>query len=175
MTRIRGVKKLGAHALLASILQVFCASLAAAVGVGDAAPPIVARDLVQGELVKLEDYRGKVVFVDFWASWCGPCATSIPLFERMRGDFPDDQFQILAVNVDKDPEKGRKFLARNPVGYPSVSDPDGRLPQSFGLETMPTSYLIDRNGVVRHVHSGFRRSDMREIRHKIRVLLGAPR
>lgn len=147
---------------------------AAAVEPGQPAPSFSARALEGDSTLNLAQYKGKVVFLDFWASWCQPCQTAMPLIESLRGEFPADQFQVLAVNVDQDPAKAKAFLARKKVGYPSVSDPEGRLPSSYGLKTMPTSYLIDRNGVVRAVHAGFRSSDMDGLRAEIRALLGTP-
>lgn len=82
---------------------------------------------------------------------------------------------MIAINVDRDPERAQKFLADHPVGYPSAADPEGKLPEAFGLETMPTSYLIDRKGVVRYVHRGFRAGDDAEIRERIRALIGSER
>ena len=74
---------------------------------------------------------------------------------------------MVAVNLDKSTKKAKKFLQRNPIGYPSAWDPRRKLPRAFGLETMPTSYLIDRQGVVRYVHKGFRDGDIEEIRRQI--------
>jgi thiol-disulfide isomerase/thioredoxin len=147
---------------------------AGAVEPGQPAPSFSARALEGDSTLNLAQYKGKVVFLDFWASWCQPCQTAMPLIESLRQEFPADQFQVLAVNVDQDPNKAKAFLARKKVGYPSVSDPEGRLPATYGLKTMPTSYLIDRNGVVRAVHAGFRSSDMDALRAEIRALLGAP-
>jgi thiol-disulfide isomerase/thioredoxin len=147
---------------------------ARAVEPGQAAPAFSAHALESDATLSLSAYRGKVVYLDFWASWCGPCQTAMPLLESLRSEFPADQFQILAVNVDQDGEKAKSFLARHKVGYPSVSDPEGRLPASYGLKTMPTSYIIDRNGVVRYVHAGFRANDIDELRGQIQGLLRAP-
>jgi thiol-disulfide isomerase/thioredoxin len=147
------------------------APAASAVEAGQPAPAFSAPSLDGKGQRSLASYRGKVVYVDFWASWCTPCLTSLPLLEKLRGEFPPEQFQILAVNVDREPAKAKGFLARHPVGYPSVSDPEGRLPEVFALETMPTSYLIDARGIVRYVHEGFRASDVDEIRERIRGLL----
>lgn len=141
---------------------------------GQPAPSFSARSLEGESTLALSSYRGKVVYLDFWASWCGPCQTAMPLLESLRNEFPADQFQILAVNVDQDPAKAKAFLSRRKVGYPSVSDPEGRLPATYGLKTMPTSYLIDRNGVIRSVHAGFRASDLDGLRAEIRALLGTP-
>ena len=126
-------------------------------------------------MVELSKYRGKVVYLDFWASWCAPCLTAIPEVEEMRGEFPSDQFQIIAVNLDQKEKKALRFLSKNPVGYPSASDPKGRLPGQYGVDTMPTSYLIDRKGVIRYVHRGFKRGDGSKLRHEIRALLEAKR
>jgi thiol-disulfide isomerase/thioredoxin len=112
-----------------------------------------------------------VVYLDFWASWCAPCAVALPIIDSFRQEFGADEFAVLAVNVDTDPKKGRIFLQRRPVGYPSVSDPEGQLPKQFGVETMPTSFLIDRNGVIRAVHRGFKKSDEDELRSHIRKLV----
>jgi thiol-disulfide isomerase/thioredoxin len=147
---------------------------ARAVEPGQPAPSFSAHSLEGDSTLSLSSYKGKVVFLDFWASWCQPCQTAMPLLDSLRGEFPADQFQILAVNVDQDPNKAKEMLARRKVGYPSVSDPEGRLPATYGLKTMPTSYLIDRNGIVRSVHAGFRASDMDGLRAEIRALLGAP-
>jgi thiol-disulfide isomerase/thioredoxin len=147
------------------------APAASAVGPGEPAPAFSAPALGERGQRSLASYRGKVVYVDFWASWCTPCLTSLPLLEKLRGEFPPEQFQILAVNVDREPEKAKAFLARHPIGYPSISDPEGRLPEVFEVETMPTSYLIDSRGIVRYVHEGFRAGDVDGIRERIRALI----
>src|SRR5262249_56916233 len=97
--------------------------------------------------------------------------SAMPLVEELRKECPSDQFQVIAVNLDENPEKAKAFLERHKIGYPSVSDPQGNLPKSFGLKTMPTSYLIDRAGVVRYVHPGFRASDIDDLRKRIREVL----
>lgn len=154
-------------------LLAFCALPmgAAALDEGDPAPAFSAPSLFGDGNVDLSQYRGKVVYLDFWASWCGPCLKAIPEIEEMRAEFPADQFQVVAVNLDQKARKAMRFLEKNPIGYPSAADPKGRLPGKFGLETMPTSYLIDRDGVIRYVHRGFSRGDGSRIREEIRMLL----
>jgi peroxiredoxin len=145
---------------------------ARALDAGDRAPDFAAPNLSGAGTVELSQYRGKVVYLDFWASWCGPCLKAVPAIEEMRSEFPADRFQILAVNLDQKKKKALRFLEKNPVGYPSASDPKGRLPTQFGLETMPTSYLIDGDGVIRYVHRGFKTGDDQKLREEIRALLG---
>jgi peroxiredoxin len=142
-----------------------------ALDVGDRAPAFSAPALDGKGMIELSQYRGKVVYLDFWASWCAPCLVAIPEVEKMRSEFPNGDFQIIAVNLDQKKEKAKRFLSKNPVGYPSASDPKGRLPGQYGVDTMPTSYLIDRDGVIRYVHRGFQRGDSEELRKKIRALL----
>jgi peroxiredoxin len=157
----------------AGALLLLCAGPAAALQVGDKAPQFAARALDGSESLSLARFRGKVVYLDFWASWCGPCAKSLPVLEKLRQEFPAEQFQVLAINVDKDVELARKFIKPYSVGYPSASDPEGRLPEVFGIPTMPTSFLIDRNGVIQYVHPGFREGDAEELRSRIRSLVEA--
>jgi peroxiredoxin len=161
-----------ATALLASCVVVSFAPAVMALDEGDRAPDFSAPSLTSDANVRLGDHRGKVVYLDFWASWCGPCLQAIPEIEEMRSEFPADRFQIVAVNLDQQEKKAKRFLEKHPIGYPSATDPKGRLPEQFGVETMPTSYLIDADGVIRYVHRGFSRGDGSRLREEIRTLLG---
>ena len=161
-----------ARALPLAILLALLAAPAGALGPGDPAPAWSAPALTGGDPVSLASARGKVVYLDFWASWCVPCRNSLPLLEELRQEFPADRFAVVAVNLDREPDAGRRFLAKAKIGYPSASDPEGRIPASFGVETMPTSYLIDRSGVIRFVHRGFQKSDVPELRRRIAELVG---
>jgi thiol-disulfide isomerase/thioredoxin len=158
---------------LHTAIRGFRAPLAAASAAAMLALPGVA--LEQGDAAPLDAHRGKVIMVDFWASWCGPCAQSLPALDALRKEFPADDFQVIAVNVDSESEQAKAFLKRRPVGYPSALDPEGLIPTRFGLQTMPTSYLIDRNGVVRHIHRGFRPDDIGALRERIQALVAAGR
>ena len=162
-------------AVACALCLVLATAPAAALDPGDRAPSFQAPLLTGPGSLSLQKYRGKVVYLDFWASWCGPCLVSLPLLEELRREFPAADFQIVAVNVDQDLARARGFLAKRPVGYPSATDPAGRIPELFGLETMPTSFLIDRSGVIRHVHRGFRKGDVGDLRERIRALVGRKR
>jgi peroxiredoxin len=164
---------LGISILTASFLAT--SNSAFALDVGDRAPAFAAPSLDGKGTVELGRYRGKVVYLDFWASWCAPCLTAIPEVEKMRGEFPADEFQVIAINLDTKTKKALRFLEKHPIGYPSASDPKGSLPGQYGVDTMPTSYLIDRDGVIRYVHRGFTRGDGSKLRHEIRALLEAER
>jgi len=160
--------------LSALLIAALFAAQAAALEPGDVAPAFEAPG-VRGGVVALDAHRGKVVYLDFWASWCGPCAQALPAIERLRAEFPAEHFQVLAVNVDHEASLAKRFLARRPVGYPSALDPKGDIPGRYGVATMPTSFLIDRRGVVRHVHEGFREEDVAALRERIQELMAAGR
>jgi thiol-disulfide isomerase/thioredoxin len=147
------------------------ASAGLALDEGDRAPDFQARSVAGDAQVVLHEMRGKVVLVDFWASWCAPCNAAMPQLEKLSKEFPADQFVVLGVNVDKKLDDARRALERRSVTYANASDPTGGLPKRFGLETMPTSYLIDQDGIVRVVHRGFRSGDMDKLREQVQKLL----
>jgi len=146
-------------------------AVSAAVSVGDKVPSFKARTIDDGKNLALEDYRGKVVLLDFWASWCPPCLKSFPKYDALRREIGTSDFEIVAINVDENTDDARKFLSKHPVSFPIAKDPKGVLPGVFGVKAMPTSYLIDKNGVVRHVHAAFRDGDIEKLKVEIEKLI----
>ncbi|WP_372862221.1 TlpA family protein disulfide reductase [Spongiibacter sp.] len=116
-------------------------------------------------------YRGQVIYVDFWASWCGPCRLSLPQLNTLYRDFSEKGFAVIAVNVDAHRSEALKFLQRRPVDYPVVYDAKRELPALFGVKGMPTAFLLDRQGRVQHIHEGFRPGDAEQLRAMITQLL----
>jgi peroxiredoxin len=119
----------------------------------------------------LKDYSGQVVYLDFWASWCGPCLVAMPKIEALRQTIDSDEFVVLAINVDRNLKKARKFLTKIGVGYDSLVDEQGRVSASYGLNAMPSSFVINRAGVVTKVHEGFRDGDEDELRVHIKAVI----
>ena len=142
-----------------------------AISVGDTVPSFKARTIDGSKSVTLEDYRGKVVLLDFWASWCPPCLKSLPKYNDLRREIGTADFEIVAINVDENTNDAKKFLQKHPVSYPVAKDPKGILPGVFGVKAMPTSYLIDKNGVVQYVHAAFKDGDMEKIKAEIEKLI----
>jgi thiol-disulfide isomerase/thioredoxin len=143
------------------------APIAWSVAAGDPAPTCTASLLDGSRSVSLADYRGKVVYVDFWASWCGPCRESFPFMNELQRDLAQRGLQIVAVSVDKTAEDAKRFLARYPATFTTVLDAAASCPAAFRLQAMPSSYVIDRSGAVRAVHTGFHSSDRDEIRRQL--------
>ena len=121
--------------------------------------------------MSLKSLRGKVVYLDFWASWCGPCRQSLPLLNDLRKELRRKGFEVLAVNLDEEKSDAKAFLKQFPVSYPVLLDPKGKVPLKYDLPGMPTSYLIDRKGKIRKVHVGFKKQDMSKIRKEVMSLL----
>lgn len=157
---------------LLAILALLWGGSAAAVEPGDPAPDFSLPSIHQGgEDFTLSELRGKVVYLDFWASWCAPCLRSLPLYNELFARYRDQGLMVIGVNTDDPPEDGLDFLVDTPLDFPVPSDPESRIPELYHLIGMPTSYLIDREGVIRMVHVGFRDGDLEHIESEIRSLL----
>jgi thiol-disulfide isomerase/thioredoxin len=112
-----------------------------------------------------------VVLVDFWASWCGPCASSFPALEDLYQDFRARGVEVVAINLDEKRADADRFLAARPHAMTVAFDPKGQSAKAFGLEGMPSSFLIDRQGRVRFVHVGYSHDTARTYRNEIDQLL----
>lgn len=157
---------------LAPLLLLCLAWPARAVEPNQAAPLFTAKSLQAADAIELARYRGQVVLLDFWASWCGPCRQSLPALEALRKEFGDAGFEVIAVNLDEKQQDGLDFLKKYPVTYPIVQDAPGRIARLYGVRTMPMSYLIDRQGVVRQVHQGFNKKDVPHLQAAVAELVG---
>jgi cytochrome c biogenesis protein CcmG/thiol:disulfide interchange protein DsbE len=118
----------------------------------------------------LKPYEGKVVYLDFWASWCGPCAQSFPWLNEMQQKYAG-QLVVVGVNVDTDRAAADRFLQQHPARFDIVRDPDGKLPEHYKIPGMPSAVLIGADGRVVHQHSGFRSKDLDEYEAAIRAAL----
>jgi peroxiredoxin len=146
------------------------AAPAAAVGIGEPAPPLQA-PATDGTVLDLEQFRGRVVYLDFWASWCGPCLQAMPQYEKLWREYEPRGLTVLGVNVDSERVLALRAIQRVGATFPVVLDPNGRWPAAFAVPSMPTAYVIGRTGRVRHVHVGFRPGDEAAIRAALEAAL----
>jgi thiol-disulfide isomerase/thioredoxin len=123
--------------------------------------------------VGLGEISGRVVWVDFWASWCVPCRRSFPWMNEMHRKYGRQGLQIIAVNLDMDRTAAEQFLRETPASFALRFDPDGELARVFDVKAMPSSYLLDPSGQVIERHLGFKLSDASEYEAAIRSALAA--
>jgi thiol-disulfide isomerase/thioredoxin len=150
----------------------FVANVAFAAGIGDPAPSFALHN-ANGDTVSLEGLRGQVVYVDFWASWCGPCRRSFPWMNEMQRRYGGRGLTIVAINVDKNPADAARFLERNPAQFAVAYDQAGATPLAYAVRDMPSSYLIDSRGKVVEVEHGFHDERKGPLEQRIEALLAA--
>jgi cytochrome c biogenesis protein CcmG, thiol:disulfide interchange protein DsbE len=117
----------------------------------------------------LDALKGKVVYLDFWASWCEPCRQSFPWMNQLQDELGANGLVVIAVDVDRERAAAEQFLRSYPARFRIVYDPQGTLPEKFAVRGMPTSFLIDRNGQVRFEHQGFFLKDREALTQRIRT------
>lgn len=141
-----------------SVLALMVAVPAAAVTIQDSAPDFTLKSL-EGANLRLEEYRGQVVLINFWASWCGPCRQEMPLLDRLHQRYVDTGFAVLGVNVEGEEAPARELIDKIPVTFPVLIDEDQLVSELYKLEAMPSTVVVDRDGVVRYIHRGYKPGD----------------
>jgi thiol-disulfide isomerase/thioredoxin len=124
-----------------------------------------------GDMVSLDQLKGQVVMINFWASWCGPCRTEMPLLDQMYKRYSSLGFTLIGVNVEEDIRDAEKLLASMPVTFPVVFDRQSTVSKLYDVNAMPSSVFIDRKGNVRYLHRGYKNGDEGEYLNQIRALL----
>jgi thiol-disulfide isomerase/thioredoxin len=155
------------------VLAAICAFNASAASVGESAPQFTLPMLQQDQQVALQAFSGKVIYLDFWASWCAPCRISFPLLNRLHEKLKAQGFEVVAINLDEDKAKAEQFLKELPVGFTVLHDSNGEWADRYVVESMPTSFIIDKHGVIQHIHHGFTSDDINGLEQKITQLLSS--
>lgn len=108
-----------------------------------------------GEQISLERFKGKVLYVDFWASWCAPCKKSFPFMNDISKTYPSDKFQVIAVNMDETRSHAEKFLKNYPANFTVFTNPDNKLAKTLQLPGLPIAYIVNAQGEIVARHAGF--------------------
>ena len=124
-----------------------------------------------GTPLSLTSLRGDVVYVDFWAAWCAPCRRAIPALDALYESLSDQGFTVVGINVDRHRSDAVKLLDELQPSFPMVFDPQGEWAEAYALPGMPSGYLIDRQGIVRYRHVGYRESDLPALEQHIKTLV----
>jgi peroxiredoxin len=125
----------------------------------------------QGSNIRLEELKGEVVMLNFWASWCGPCRQEMPLMNDIFAKYEDLGFTILAVNVDEDSADADRFLKAVPVDFPVVYDSTSKVSEMYEVDAMPTTVMIDRDGNKRFLHRGYKPGYEEEYANQVKQLI----
>ena len=136
-----------------------CSTLLFAAEVGESALdlslPLIVNQAQNAETVSLSDHQGKIIYLDFWASWCTPCRRSFPWMNDMQKKYGNKNFKVISINVDSERDLAEEFLANTPAKFSVLYDPDGALASEMKLKGMPSSFIINADGVVVSAHVGF--------------------
>jgi peroxiredoxin len=147
-------------------------ALPALAGSSPAAPaPAFTLAARGGQEVSLAQYKGNVVMINFWASWCGPCRQEMPLLESIYKKYNKMGFTLLGVNVEPDSNAANEWLKATPVSFPILYDRDSKVSKLYDVAGMPSTVIIDRSGKLRVLHRGYKPGDENEYLDSIRTLI----
>ncbi len=136
---------------------------------GKQAPDFTLRS-DQGDNKKLSEYRGKVVLINFWASWCGPCQQELPKLAELKELHDEFDFELLAINIDEEPQKAIRLAKKLGINFPVLFDKEKSVSKLYDIDAMPMTVLIDRNGDVRYLHRGYKESYLSLYQQQIKKL-----
>lgn len=156
------------HAWAATAVLFFLSSGAAAAA---RTSPDCRFALTDGRTVNLGELKGRVVYLDFWASWCTSCLASFPFMDGLQRDLKGQGLDVIAVDLDAKAGDATKFLGRRHAGFPVALGDNQQCARQFKVGAMPSTYLIDKHGIIRLVHAGFAASDAKGLRATVSKLL----
>jgi peroxiredoxin len=156
---------------LALLLGLFATGSLASSGLTGQPAPDFALKSAQGNNLRLSEYRGEVVLINFWATWCGPCRQEMPLLDDLYKRYERVGFRLLGVNIDEDSGRAMQMADELGVSFPVLFDEKKEVSRLYQVEAMPVTLLVDREGTVRHVHLGYQPGYEDKYLTQIRALL----
>lgn len=155
---------------LVALVCLMLVSSLQAVTLDKAAPDFTLRSLKHNN-VKLSEQAGNVVLLNFWASWCAPCRQEMPLLNELHNKYKALGFSVIGVNVEQETELAKSFISSYPVDFPILFDDSNKASKLYDVSAMPTTVIIDRNGVVRHLHKGYQSGDEKRYQNMVKQLI----
>lgn len=169
------VRRIPGPSVWCAIVSVACASVVGQVSAALPAPGTVAPDFTlkstSGHNVRLKEQRGQVVLVNFWATWCAPCRQELPELEKLQAQYGKAGFRLLAISVDEEARNADAMLRRLGLNMTTLHDRDKRVARRYDVDAMPATVVVDRKGVVRYVHRGYRSGYEKSYEKQIKELL----
>ena len=156
---------------LGLLVTVFAATSLASSGLEGQTAPDFALKSSTGENLRLSEYRGDVVMINFWATWCGPCRQEMPLLDELYSRYERVGFNLLGVNIDDDSRRAMQMIEELGVSFPVLFDARKEVSKLYEVEAMPVTVLVDREGNVRYVHHGYRPGYEEKYLDQVRSLL----
>jgi peroxiredoxin len=156
---------------IAALAAALSLTLPAVAGTAGGPAPQFTLSSRSGKNVSLAQYKGQVVMLNFWASWCGPCRQEMPLLESIYKKYNKLGFTLLGVNVEPDSKAANDWLKDTPVSFPVLYDSDSKVSKLYDVGGMPSTVIIDRSGKLRMVHRGYKPGDENEYLDSIRSLI----
>lgn len=159
--------------MIITIIMVFLmgtVNISPGYGKGEKAPDFTLKSL-SGKNIKLSELRGRVVLVNFWATWCAPCKKELPYFNHLYKKYQGLGLEILGINIDKMTSRAEGMSDALALSFPILLDPSGKTSNRYGIRSMPTTFIVAKDGTLRHVHWGFSPTDSARYEKEIRGLL----
>ncbi|MFI4877624.1 MAG: TlpA disulfide reductase family protein [Steroidobacterales bacterium] len=156
---------------IVAIAAALALSLPALAGSEGGPAPAFSLGSRAGSQVSLAQYKGQVVMINFWASWCGPCRQEMPLLESIYKKYGKMGFTMIGVNVEPDSNAANEWLKQTPVSFPILYDKDSKVSKLYDVSGMPSTVIIDRSGKLRMLHRGYKPGDENEYLDSIRTLV----
>jgi len=161
-------------ATLTSVLLASCVLIAqpgfAAAKLNKTAPDFTLK-MKHGGNFRLSEHRGEVLFINFWASWCGPCRQEMPILDELHQRYQSAGFKVIGITIDEDTSKADAMLKKIPVSFPVLYDAESSVSELFDVDAMPTSVLVDRSGKMRFLHRGYKPGYEEDYRNQIKELI----
>jgi peroxiredoxin len=159
------------NTIIALVFSVFAASSLASSGMEGQPAPDFALKSSTGENLRLSEYRGDVVMINFWATWCGPCRQEMPLLDALYSRYQRVGFNLLGVNIDDDSRRAMQMIEELGVNFPVLFDARKEVSKLYEVEAMPVTVIVDREGKVRYIHHGYKPGYEDKYQDQIRSLL----
>lgn len=153
-------------AIIVSAIVIYCSGRpwGFAIETGEIAPPLELSRLDDNRVIRLADLRGKIVYLDFWATWCPSCRVALPWLDELQAGFPKDNFEIIAISVDKNPQKALDYVKREELKNLTIlKDPSALSAKKYKLQSFPFSILLDKDGKIVKTFKGFQASHKQEL------------